>query len=209
VNGSDLPFDGADEAWLPARSLEDRPQEVRGRRLPVRPRDARELELFRRLAEEHVCGYGHGLAGRRDDELRDIHVQDPLHDQRRRAALDRLPREIVAVDPLTADAEEQRTGRHLPRVVREVADLHGPARGHLAGRERTDQVIDLHAKRLEKPRAEARGGTGVRHCCASRRMSAEMAPILQQGTRDSCGHDDSARCPEPPGGLPSHLSGGV
>ena len=62
---ADLPLDGPDEPGPTARGLEDRAQQKRGRRLPVRPRDAGELELLRRLAEERVGGDRHRLARRR------------------------------------------------------------------------------------------------------------------------------------------------
>ena len=41
-------------------------------------------------------------------ELRYVDVEHPLDDERDRAALDRLPGEVVPVDALAADAEEER-----------------------------------------------------------------------------------------------------
>ena len=43
-----------------------------------------------------------------DDELRNVDVERPLDDERGRAALDRLPGEVVPVDALARNAEEER-----------------------------------------------------------------------------------------------------
>ena len=99
---SDLPFDGPDEAWLATRRIENRAQEERRGRLPVRSRDTCDLELLRRLAEEEVGGDCHRLAHGRHDELRDIDLERPLDDDGGSTALDRLPGEVVAVDSLAA-----------------------------------------------------------------------------------------------------------
>ena len=56
---ADDPLHGADEPGPPAGRVEDRAQQKRRRRLPVRPGDARDLELPRRLAEEDVRRDGH------------------------------------------------------------------------------------------------------------------------------------------------------
>ncbi len=67
------PLDRPDEPGPATCSVQDRPQQERRRRLPVRPGRARDLELLRRLAEEHVRrdrhrlahGRARGAAGRR------------------------------------------------------------------------------------------------------------------------------------------------
>ena len=63
----DLPFHGPHEARLATRGVQDRPQQERRRRLPVRPGDPRELQLLRRLTEERVGGDRHRLPRRRDE----------------------------------------------------------------------------------------------------------------------------------------------
>ncbi len=111
------------------------------------------------------------------EELRDVDLQRPLDDDGDRAALDRLPREVVPVHPLAADAEEERTVRDAPRVVREIADVDRPAPGHLARRESPDQGVELHAQRLEKvQQADQRVGL-VRgaSCGISRRWRLKRA----------------------------------
>ena len=108
---SDLPLDGAHETRLPTRGVEDRAEQERRRRLPVRPGHACELELLRRLAEEDVRSDGHRLASRRNEELRHVDVEQALDHDGCRAALDRLPRKVVPVDALSPNAEEERTRR--------------------------------------------------------------------------------------------------
>ena len=46
------------------------------------------------------------------------------------------------------NAEEERPGCNLPRVVGEIADLDLPAPDHLARGERPDQRLELHGRRL-------------------------------------------------------------
>ena len=156
---ANLPLHGSDETRLAAGGLEDPAQQERRGRLPVRPGDSGELELLRRLAEERVGRDGHRLTGRRNEELRHVDVEHPLDDERDRAALDRLPREVVPVDALATDAEEERAGGHAPGVVGEIADRDWPARNHLARRERRDKGVEIHAERLEKPREAATGSS--------------------------------------------------
>ena len=83
------------------------------------------LELLRRSLEELVGGDRHRRARVGDDELRHAQLERPLDDERRRAALDRLGRELVAVRPLARDAEEERARNDRSRVVREVGDVGG------------------------------------------------------------------------------------
>ena len=90
----------------------------------------------------------------------------PLDDERGRPALDRLPREVVPVDALAANAEEQRARRDAARVVREIADLDRPASDHLARGERPDQRLELHAR---EARETAGGGSAVRTSRSSAR----------------------------------------
>ena len=142
-HASDLPLDGADETRLPTRRLEDRAEEERGRRLPVRSGHAGELELRRRLAEEDVSSDGHRLTSRRDEELWHVHVEQALDHDGCRATLDRLPRQVVPVDALAPNAEEERTRHDAAGVVCEIADRDRPAPGHLAGREGPDQGVKV------------------------------------------------------------------
>ena len=141
---ADLPLDRPHEAGLATRRIENRAQEECRRRLPVRSRDTRDLELLRRLAEEEVGSDCHRLAHGRHEELRDVDLERPLDDDRDSAALDRLPGEVVAVHSRAADTEEERAGRHAPRVVREIRNFYGPPSRHLARRESPDEGIQLH-----------------------------------------------------------------
>jgi hypothetical protein len=113
--------------------------------------DSRELQLSRRLGEEHVGGDRHRRSRRGHEELRNVDVERALHDESGCAALDRLPGEVVPVDALTGHAEEERPSGDGAGVVGEVADVDRTAPGHLARRECPDQGVELHAERLEKP----------------------------------------------------------
>ena len=79
-------------------------------------------------------------------ELRHVDVEHALDHDGGRATLDRLPREVVPVDALAANAEEERTRRDAPGVVREIADRDRPAPGHLARREGPDQGVKIHSQ---------------------------------------------------------------
>ena len=153
------------QAGVPPGRLEHRVQQERGRRLPVRPRHAHDLELLRRLAEEGVRGDRHRCPAVGDDELRASHVELALDDQRGRAPLERFPRKVVAVDPGAADAEEQGAGHDIPRVVGEVADLDRLGSGHLARPdlrrgERADQRLELHRPRKASHEPAVASGLG-------------------------------------------------
>jgi hypothetical protein len=144
---ADDPAHGAHEPGHAPRVFEHGVEQERRRRLAVRPRDACDLELARRLAEEGVRGDGHRCACVRDDELGHDDVELALDDERDRALLERLPREVVPVDRAASNAEEERACLDGARVVREVGDLRRSGSGHLAGRERPDESLELHLRR--------------------------------------------------------------
>ena len=106
---TDAALDRAEETRLPAGGLQHGVQEVRGGRLPARSRDAGDLELARRLPEERIGGGRHRSPGRRHDELRDLRLHGMLDDERDRAILDRLNREVMPVGALAGH------GRRTPR----------------------------------------------------------------------------------------------
>jgi hypothetical protein len=120
----------------PTRRGEDREQEEARRRLAARPRDADDLELAGRLAEEDVGRGRHRRARVGDDELRHRQVERPLHDEGDRAPLHRLRREVVAVGALTGNGEEETARRDRARVVRKIAHLDRMAPEHLRRLER-------------------------------------------------------------------------
>ena len=140
---ADDPADGPDQSGPAIRGLEHRVQKEGRRRLAVRPRHADDLELLRRLPEEHIRGDSHRRADVLHDELRNVDLEQALDHESDRAPFDRLPREIVTVDPFSRDAEEERALRHRARVVGKVADHDRPGSGHLARGERPDQGLEL------------------------------------------------------------------
>ena len=145
---TDAALDRAEKARPPAGGLQHGVQEVRGRRLPARSRDARNLELARRLPEERIRGGRHRSPGRGHDELRNLRLDRTLDDERDGTVLDRLCREVVPVGVLAGDGEERRAGSDGARVVGEVPHLNGV--GAAEDRlwcERSDEALELHIRR--------------------------------------------------------------
>ena len=50
----------------------------------------------------------------------------------------------MAVSLLAPDAEEQGVARHLPRVVRQLADLEGTVSNDVGRSKRCDEPLQLH-----------------------------------------------------------------
>ena len=115
-------LDGAEQARSPAGRGEDRVEQERRRRLSVRPRDARHLELACRAPEEHVRREGHCEPGVVDDQLGHGQVERTLDEERRSAALDHGGGEVVAVSALPRDAGEERSRLDPAGVVGEIRD---------------------------------------------------------------------------------------
>ena len=67
-----------------------------------------------------------------------------LDDERGGAVRDGLRREVVPVRGLAGDTKEERAARHLPCVVRQVADLDGSASNDVGRSERSDEPLQLH-----------------------------------------------------------------
>ncbi len=123
---ADDPAHGPDQSGPAIRGVEHRVQQEGRRRLAVRPRHADDVELLRRLPEEHVSGDSHGGAYVLDDELRNVDVEQPLDHESDGAPFDRLPREIVTVDPFSGDTEEERSPA-TPCACRRQGRRSGPA----------------------------------------------------------------------------------
>ena len=119
-------------------------EQVRRRRLAVRPGDPDDLELGRRVAEELDGGDRHRAPRVVDDELRDVDVERPFYDERGGTALDRVGREVVPVESSAGHAEEQCARPHRPRVVGEVGQLDRSAPDHVLRCERRDHALQLH-----------------------------------------------------------------
>jgi hypothetical protein len=125
--------DGPQETRLGPAGLEQRPDQVRRRGLAVGPRHAEQLEPRGGSAVELVGDRTHRTADGRHDELRRVEVELALDDQRRRPGGERLRRVACAVHVEAADAEEERSGLHLPAVVGEGAHF-GVGRQPAGGR---------------------------------------------------------------------------
>ena len=67
-----------------------------------------------------------------------------LDDERHRPSLDRGRGEIMAVGLRSRDAEEKCAARHLPRVVRQLADLGSTASNDVGRSKRCDEPLQLH-----------------------------------------------------------------
>ena len=155
---ADPHLDGAEQAGTAAGSGEDRVEQERRRRLPVRPGDGGDFQLACRPAEERVGGERHRSARVADDQLRHRKVERTLDDESGRAGGNRVGGEIVAVRPLTRDADEERPRRDGAGVVGEVGDLNrrgvdrlgradGPAEGFEIDGRRFRQGFPLSSPR--------------------------------------------------------------
>ena len=113
--------DRADDARGEAARAQQRLHQVRGRRLAVRPGDADEQELPRRVAVEGARELRERGPHRRDQHLRHRQVSDrlPLGDDDRGAPPDRVRDEAAAVLLEAGDRDEARAGLDAPRVARD------------------------------------------------------------------------------------------
>ena len=123
--------------------------------LPFVPGDGRDLELVRRAAEEPGRRLRHGEPGVGDHDLRHARGHGVLDDERSGSCLDRPPRELVPVEPLTAHAEEESTRLDGARVVREIGDLDAEVPDNLARGKGFCDRRELHWGRAEGTNAAA------------------------------------------------------
>jgi hypothetical protein len=123
-----------------------------GRGLAARACDAHDLELLRRLAEEHVGGGSHRRPRIADDDLRHRQVELAFDDERDRSALDRLRRKVVPVGVLAGHGEEDRAAGDPARVVGEIQHLDRRASQHLHGLERWDEALQVHPPECTRAR---------------------------------------------------------
>ncbi len=130
-------------ALLAHRLLQQGAHEVGRRRLAVRSRDADDAQLRGRIAVEARRDRGHRRARRADQHFRHAELQASLHDQRRRARLECLLRELVPVALKAADAEEQLPVAHRAAVVGQARDLDAEIAGGLE-RQTGRQLVEPH-----------------------------------------------------------------
>jgi hypothetical protein len=129
--------------------LEQVPDQEGGGRLPVGASDADDPELGGRVAVEGGGDRGHRRARVLDAGLGHVEIERPLDDERRGTRLDGRRREIVAVGPLSREAEQERAGASPAAVVGEVPDLHGTAPRQLGGHPGgSQQLSQLHPARF-------------------------------------------------------------
>jgi hypothetical protein len=118
---ADTAFDRPEQPGTQSGRLENRIEEERRGRLPVRSRDAGDDELLAWPAEEVVRRDSHRCARVRHHELRHLELELALHDKADRTPLDRLRGEVMSVRPLARNAEEQSAGHDRTRVVGQVS----------------------------------------------------------------------------------------
>src|ERR1044072_9390887 len=122
----DAVLDRADKRRRNPRRLGHRRDEIGGRSLPVRPRDADQLQLARRMSVDFRHGAREGAACLRNTNPATAKAGRPLklRDDAYRAPPLHVRDEAVAVRLLTADGDEEPTRLHLTRVMRHVQDTH-------------------------------------------------------------------------------------
>ena len=118
---ADAPLDVREQARRPSGRLEDRLEQERRRRLPVRAGDAGDLELAGRVAEEETSRDRHRRANVGHDELGQLDVERVVDDERGRPERRRRRGEGVAVRVPPAHAEEERARADGACVVGEIA----------------------------------------------------------------------------------------
>jgi hypothetical protein len=130
-----------------ARRLEDVAQQERAGRLAVGSRDPGDRELGGRVAIEANRGRRHGVAGARDQRLRDAQAQRALDHECNSPGLDDLRRVIVTVGPLPHQTEEQGARARRAAVVGEAGDL-GPVVALDLGLHAGQHLAELHRGRF-------------------------------------------------------------
>ena len=103
-------------------ALEDLRRDPPHRPAKLKPPEKRQI-VHRRTYRNEPIPTLTAIADMLDDDLRDREPELALDDQRHRPGRDGLLGEVVAVAREARDAEEQRSRRHLARVVGEVRDL--------------------------------------------------------------------------------------
>ena len=149
---TDARLDRPEQARAPAGGCEDREQEEARGGLAARSRDADDLQLAGRLAEEDVGSRRHRRAGVGDDDLRHRQVEPTLHHERNRPAPHSIRSEIVPVGVLTRHGEEEVARRDGPSVVGEITYLDRRASEHLQRLERCDQALQVHPAECTRAR---------------------------------------------------------
>ena len=155
---ADLGLDRAVEARPPAGGLEDRVQQVGGRRLPARARDADDRQRLGRPAPELVGDGRERGASVGHDELRRGEVESPFRDERDGAVRDRLCGPVVPVDAGAADAEEDAAGADAPCVDDQILDHAPSVAGSRRRLERGEHVAQLHGEIIHHGRMHATRG---------------------------------------------------
>jgi len=175
----------------PAAGLdEDRVEQVRGRRLAVRPRDPDHVELRARVAEEERRGGRHRAAHTGDDELGHPERERPLHDERGGTVGDGLGREVVPVGGMARHAEEERAGRRRPGVEAELGDLDRSRIHDLGRAESLGEALQVHRGPSLSWRQVVRGlrsvDVGLQYLWARDRRRIPVLPgMWRRGRRGS------------------------
>ena len=161
---------GPEQAGLAPGRLQQRADEERRRGLAVGPRDTNYGQPGGGVPVEARGGDRHRGADVLDLHLRHAEVERPGDDERRRAAFDRVGREIVAVAREPGDAEEQGPGLHGTVVVGQAADLDR--------RPIAEQLSDGHPRAVyERPRT-------IRSTAMPRRGRSRWPPPPRGGRDD-------------------------
>ena len=141
---ADAGLDRPDQARPSTGGGEDRIEQKRRRRLSVRAGDPGHPQFRRRTFEELVGDLRHRGARRRHHDLGHAEAEGPLHDERDRAPLHGLGREVVAVGNGPGHAEEERSRPDGTGIVGEVAHLDRSASDHVGRPERGDEALQIH-----------------------------------------------------------------
>jgi hypothetical protein len=120
----DLPH-RAEHSALDPRRLENRANQERGGRLPVRPGDPDHPQLRARIGKESSRQRSHRSPCVGNHHLRHGQIQLPLNHQRHSPSLDSGRGELMPIDLLTRHAKKQRSGPNFSAVISKRLDLDG------------------------------------------------------------------------------------
>ena len=142
-------------------------EQIGGRRLPARARDADDRQRLRRSSPELVGDRCERGAGIRDEDLRRGEVEAPFHDERDGSVRDGVCRPVVPVHTEAADAEEDAAAAHAPGVDGQIVDNDPSVAADRARVERGEHVAQLHWRRLQLHSSPSGTSPRLKHATCS------------------------------------------
>jgi hypothetical protein len=177
LDATDDALDRPQEPSLNPLRLQDVTNQEGRRRLPVGAGDPGDPEGGGRIAPEPHRDRRHRRPRVGDHHLGNGQLEAALDHQRRGAALDRRGSEVVAVGPLTANTEEERSRSHPGAVVGERGDVRVLIPLDAGEVHADDELAELHHRDCMVVSASRRGyGRGL--ASTDRRLARKREQAL-------------------------------